>query len=209
MAVGEVGCAPTRVSVAIADSSTLAGDALVTALGASGLDARLVSGPEGVTGADVVLADSRLEAGHLRRLARDVADEPSCQLVLVAAHNSRAMQQIVRAVGAAASFDRSRDVSELVETVRTVAGGGSPERHGEQPALEGPWSLTTRELEILEIISLGATNADVAEQLGISPHTVRSHLGRILDKLGVGGRLGAVTAARRAGVLPEPRTASA
>jgi DNA-binding NarL/FixJ family response regulator len=195
------------VTVAVADSLALVGDAVVTALGAAGLSARCLPVDSDLDGVDVVLADARLDNDDLARLAGEVARRPDCQLVLMSSQNTRATQQIVRQMGAVSSFERTRDVAELVRMVREVASRG-----GLRPALEvemdqdGPYALTAREIQILTIIAAGATNADVAEKLGISPHTVRSHLANILGKLGVAGRLGAVTAARQAGVLPEPRS---
>jgi DNA-binding NarL/FixJ family response regulator len=208
MSLMDVGSVPARpVVVAVAESLALVGDAVVSALGASGLLARHVPVDSCLDGVDVVLADARLHNDDLARLASEVARRPECQLVLVSMQNTKATQQIMRQVGAVTTFERTRDVTELVSTVMDVA------RHDVRPPRaaevdqDGPRALTTRELQILEIIAAGATNADVANQLSISPHTVRSHLANILTKLGVAGRLSAVTAARQAGVLPGPRSA--
>ncbi len=49
--------------------------------------------------------------------------------------------------------------------------------------------LTAREIEVLEQIKLGHSNKKIAENLGISKHTVKAHVGSILFKLGVKNRL--------------------
>lgn len=53
---------------------------------------------------------------------------------------------------------------------------------------EGGPVLTTREMEILELVAAGSSNADVADALSLSPRTVEGHLSRIFAKLGVSRR---------------------
>lgn len=64
-----------------------------------------------------------------------------------------------------------------------------------------PEGLTTREMEILVLLGEGHTNAEIAEQLVISPKTVDHHVSAILSKLQVHSRLEAVTAARQKNIL--------
>jgi DNA-binding CsgD family transcriptional regulator len=60
-----------------------------------------------------------------------------------------------------------------------------------------PVQLTERERDVLELVSQGLTNREVAAQLVISPGTVRTHLEHVYEKLGVRTRAGAVAAAFR------------
>ncbi len=62
-------------------------------------------------------------------------------------------------------------------------------------------SLTDRELEVLNLISLGLKYEDIAEELGISAHTVRHHIEKIYKKLNVNSRGQAVAHAVRAGII--------
>ncbi|MFG2636324.1 response regulator transcription factor [Streptomyces sp. NPDC048362] len=63
-------------------------------------------------------------------------------------------------------------------------------------------SLAPRELDVLSWVAEGATNAVAAERLGLRPETVKSYLRSAMRKLGAHTRGEAVTAARRAGLLP-------
>ncbi|AWT46211.1 MULTISPECIES: helix-turn-helix transcriptional regulator [Streptomyces] len=63
-------------------------------------------------------------------------------------------------------------------------------------------SLAPRELDVLACVAAGATNAATAERLGLRPETVKSYLRAAMRKLGAHTRGEAVTAARRAGLLP-------
>jgi len=62
-------------------------------------------------------------------------------------------------------------------------------------------SLTGREAELLSLIADGLTNAQIAERLFLSPHTVKVHVRNIFAKLEVGSRTQAVAKARGAGIL--------
>jgi DNA-binding NarL/FixJ family response regulator len=63
--------------------------------------------------------------------------------------------------------------------------------------------LTARELQILNSLSLGHTNKEIAKNLKISENTVRHHVTSIMEKLHVSDRTEAVAMALRTGVLSE------
>jgi LuxR family maltose regulon positive regulatory protein len=62
--------------------------------------------------------------------------------------------------------------------------------------------LSERELEVLELFAQGLTNSEIASQLFLSPHTVKTHSSNIYSKLGVHRRTQAVARARAIGILP-------
>jgi DNA-binding NarL/FixJ family response regulator len=70
-----------------------------------------------------------------------------------------------------------------------------------KPALAEPGTLTTRELEILEMMAEGMSNRAIAARLKISRHTVKFHVGAILTRLGAHTRAEAVTVGVRQGLL--------
>jgi DNA-binding NarL/FixJ family response regulator len=101
--------------------------------------------------------------------------------------------------GASGFLLKGVEPTELIGAVRTVAAGDallepsatrklidaftSGAHDPGDPAAALPEDLTTREIEILGLIAGGSTNAEIAEQLVISPLTVKSHVSRILMKM--------------------------
>jgi DNA-binding CsgD family transcriptional regulator len=62
-------------------------------------------------------------------------------------------------------------------------------------------ALTPREIEVLNLMAEGASNKTIARRLEISVHTVKFHVGSLLDKLDAAGRTDAVAHAARLGVI--------
>jgi DNA-binding NarL/FixJ family response regulator len=60
---------------------------------------------------------------------------------------------------------------------------------------DGPWSLTQRELDVLQLLAEGATNSEISERLFISPKTTKNHLAAIFQKLDVTNRTHALVRA--------------
>jgi DNA-binding response OmpR family regulator len=93
---------------------------------------------------------------------------------------------------------------ELLARVQSVLRRAAP------PASRRLSRLTPRELEVLDLLSSGRTQSEIAEELVISPKTVGSHLGHIFEKLGVRSRAQAVAVAlretpeQRDGLDPQP-----
>ena len=65
--------------------------------------------------------------------------------------------------------------------------------------------LTTREIEIVELVAAGLTNAQIATRLWVAPSTVKKHLENVYTKLGVGRRTAAATLLHRASQAERPR----
>jgi DNA-binding NarL/FixJ family response regulator len=59
----------------------------------------------------------------------------------------------------------------------------------------GPWSLTQRELEVLQLLAEGTTNSEISDRLFISPKTTKNHLAAIFQKLDVTNRTQALVRA--------------
>jgi DNA-binding CsgD family transcriptional regulator len=75
------------------------------------------------------------------------------------------------------------------------------EVHLAEPEGQKSTPLSKREREILQKVADGATTRQVASDLGISPHTVKTHLERIFEKLGAKDRAQAVAIAIRMGIV--------
>ncbi|NBM20698.1 LuxR C-terminal-related transcriptional regulator [Streptomyces sp. GC420] len=88
--------------------------------------------------------------------------------------------------------------SELLAVCDRLAGAAA----GPPESGRGPVSLAPREVDVLTCVAGGATNAAVADRLGLRAETVKGYLRSAMRKLGAHTRLEAVVAARRLGLLP-------
>jgi DNA-binding NarL/FixJ family response regulator len=170
---------------------------------------------------DVVLLDINLPLMNGLQVARTLKAERTntAIIVLTAYHDS---QQVLHAMRAGASAYCSKDVTpdELIEIIRDVASGlyvVENERMDERAleswvqsnieAMSGPYiidaeehyiPLSPREMEILQFVTNGLSNKEIAMKLRISQQTVKNHMTSILKKLNVEDRTqAAVNAIRR------------
>jgi PAS domain S-box-containing protein len=98
------------------------------------------------------------------------------------------------------SFEHRVPSAELVRTL-TAIGRELGRFLSRRRAELGPRPLTEREIEVLRLAAEGLGGPGIAEQLVISPATVRTHFEHIYEKLGVGDRAGAVAQALRTGLI--------
>ncbi|HEX6353232.1 LuxR C-terminal-related transcriptional regulator [Actinophytocola sp.] len=100
-------------------------------------------------------------------------------------------------------------LSDLTAIIRTTDDPGLRDKlariHrqlGGEPLAPAPGTvLTPREVDALRLVAVGASNAEVAQRLGLSPETVKAYLRSAMRKLEVHNRTAAVHAARTAGIL--------
>ena len=102
---------------------------------------------------------------------------PGTRLVLLADHVSSAQRRQLLAFGAGACLSKNAAARELLDAIHSV----SPGREIEPDAA----TLTQSEVEVLELLRSGRSNAEIAQALNISIETVRTHARRIYRKLGV------------------------
>lgn len=171
---------------------------------------------------DVVLMDIRMPGTDGIAATRRIVDDPALSqvhvVVLTTFDTDDNVLDAIRA-GAVGFLVKDTAPGDLRNAIRTVAGGDamlSPTvtRRVMQAAARGAGArdtgqldgLTNREREILAEVGLGLSNEGIGSKLFISPATVRTHVTRILTKLGARDRAGLVAIAFRTGlVTPEDR----
>lgn len=103
----------------------------------------------------------------------------------------------VRVVAAGEALLAPTVTRRLVEHV--VQGAGAPMAAVEPPP--GLAELTERELEVLQLVARGLSNAEIAAELIVGEATVKTHVGRVLMKLGLRDRVQAVVLAYESGLI--------
>jgi len=157
--------------------------------------------------ADVIL----LDAGDLEsdRLA-GLVGEFSQRIVLLAEPSDATLVRSALRMGVRGVISRESTPDEIESAIQAASAGlivvsaGSlpellPESRSVTEALTEP--LSDRELEVLNLIAEGLSNKLIAEGLGISEHTVKTHVTAILTKLGAASRTEAVSQAIRRGLV--------
>jgi DNA-binding NarL/FixJ family response regulator len=132
-------------------------------------------------------------------------DTPPRVLVLTSFEKEEDIYRAIRA-GAHGYLLKDSTKDEMIAAVRAVVDGKRyiPRHIAARLADRMMRSdLTTRELQILELLAHGSTNKEIAAALQISDNTVRNHVNNIMEKLQVSDRTLAVVTAMRSGVLPE------
>lgn len=131
---------------------------------------------------------------------------PDTQCLILTAYDDDELILAAMEAGAAGYLLKTVRSSELVDAVRAVHQGRTvldsavarkiailATRHRLEPTPEE--TLTPRELAVLQLVSRGLRNKEIASQLGVSNRTVEGHLSNILAKLGVSSRTAAVVRA--------------
>ena len=161
---------------------------------------------------DVVLMDMQMPGiDGVEATRRILAISPGTKVIAFTSFAGPELIQRAIGVGAAGYLLKDAAPDELLGAVRSVVQGGAPLA----PAVAGavlarsPSSRTTksllsrREAEVLALIATGLRNKEVADQLGLSEGTVRSHLTHIFRRLSVTSRGQACLWAERNGLLDD------
>ena len=156
---------------------------------------------------DVVILDYQLPDSDGAALARDLRLLTTARFVMATGHGTGAVVRESIAVGCTAVIAKERAARELVQVVRDAAASASPPNAVLiDTALKPPRSdlggvLSRREFDVLRLLDAGRSTEEIAATLYVSRNTVRSHVQRILQKLGARSKLEAVARARRDGLL--------
>jgi DNA-binding NarL/FixJ family response regulator len=109
--------------------------------------------------------------------------------------------------GAAGVIRKTASLDTLLKCLRAVAAGNTwmqdeNVHESDRPVRSGHSPLTSRELQVMELVERGMKNKDIAESLGIRTGTVKIHLKHIFEKTGIRGRYGlALSGLKEKGLL--------
>jgi two-component system response regulator NreC len=157
---------------------------------------------------DVLVLDLNLPEGlSLPAIPQLRAEFPETQIVVLTMQNEPAYARQALMAGALGYVLKEAAESELVEAVRRAAAGDTylNPRLGARVAAEPPPGLpdglSEREVEVLRMIALGHTNAEIAKALFLSVRTVETHRAHIQQKLRLSSRSELVRYALERGLL--------
>ncbi len=154
---------------------------------------------------DLTLMDLRMPGkGGVDATAEIRRRHPQARVVVLTVFDGD--EDVYRALqaGARSYLLKSASHEELLSTLRAVAAGGRPLPAAVAERLAQHFEhseLTRRELEVLGLIVAGKANKRIASLLGIGEGTIKTHVNRILSKLGVEDRTQAATQALRRGIV--------
>ncbi|MBN9796663.1 response regulator transcription factor [Pseudonocardia alni] len=163
---------------------------------------------------DVVLMDIRMPGIDGIEATRRILTEGSAQVLVLTTFDLDELVDGALAAGAGGFLLKSVDAARLTDGVRAVARGegvlapevtrrvirryaGAP-RPSSVPGLE---RLTARETDVLAGLGRGLSNAELSAELVISEGTTKTHVSRVLAKLGLRSRTQAAIAAQEAGLV--------
>ncbi len=167
---------------------------------------------------DVILMDIRMPGMNGIEATTQIRSlpEPPQVLILTTFDTDENVFDALEA-GAAGFLIKDTPPVQLIEAIRAAAAGGaviSPTTtrrlvdhlvaarlRKERPASETLDVLTEREREVLELIAVGCSNREISARLTISELTAKTHVSRVLTKLGVTSRVQAAAVAHRSGLV--------
>lgn len=154
---------------------------------------------------DVMLGEKPAGFELLERMRADDGDAAPPVIYLSQFANS-AMYQRAIAAGAAGYLPKTVEPEALRAAVLAVAAGSSVfPRAATAPSSDAPRRPSARELEILDMVADGSSNAEIATQLGVAESTVESHIRRLRSRYGLNTRTQlALLADRQGWLVPRP-----
>ncbi|WP_182348538.1 response regulator [Tomitella gaofuii] len=168
---------------------------------------------------DVVLMDVRMPQMNGIDAARTIMDahlDPPVRVLMLTTFDIDDYVYDALRAGASGFLLKDAPADELVRAVRVVAGGDAllapsitrrmisesvRRRSAPRSLPPGLEELTPREREVLEHVARGLSNGEIAQALFLSEQTVKTHVGKVLAKLGLRDRAQAVVVAYESGVV--------
>lgn len=172
----------------------------------------------GAHSVDVILMDIRMpKLDGVAATVEIVRRAPSVRIIVLTTFDADAYVYAALRAGATGFLLKDTSPEKLVDAVRDAITGTAmlspaitnrlieafveapaPSQHGVPPAFA---DLTERELDVLRLLAGGASNAEIGSALFLAETTVKTHVARVLTKLGVRDRVQAVVAAYEGGLV--------
>ena len=154
---------------------------------------------------DLILMDILMNDGSngLEAAEKIKKLRPDIKIIAVTSMPEYSWMERAKSIGIESFWYKEADEQTILEVMDKTMAGVSvyPESSPKvQLGLANSSEFTERELEILRIVTTGATNQQVAEQLGISENTVKTHVRSMLDKTGFRSRTELAIKARVIGI---------
>jgi len=168
---------------------------------------------------DLLLLDLHMPGNHgLAGLASIRARQPGLAIVIVSANEELSVVRRAFDLGAAGYLPKSSGIADLREALQTVLDGEHwmpqglraavaqvPHRPGDALLAERLASLSAQQYKVLDLVAQGLLNKQIADRMGISLRTVKAHMTRIMDRLGVRNRTQAVRVLHEFGISEPTR----
>jgi DNA-binding NarL/FixJ family response regulator len=166
------------------------------------------------TSPDAILLDLHMPVlDGIAATRRLTADHPSVAIVVLTTYADDSSVLEALHAGARSYLTKDADRADIARALHAAAGGltvldrrvhstllaatMAPSKTPTSEASPPPDGLTQREVEILRLIARGLTNAEIAAQLYLSSHTIKTHINRIFAKTGSRDRVAAIGYANR------------
>lgn len=154
---------------------------------------------------DVIVMDLMMpEMDGVEATRRIKVERPDSRILILTTFGTSADVARAMAAGASGAIMKDAETDDQLAAIRSVAAGGkafSPGIEKSLNELQPTPDLTDRQLLILESVTRGLTNRDIATMLGISADAVKQHLAAIFSKLGAANRSEAISIALRKHLL--------
>jgi len=160
---------------------------------------------------EILLADIGLPGMSGIELIRELKEQmPGLEIMAHTVFDDRETVFSAIKAGASGYLLKGSTPRELIDALHTLAKGGSPMspkiarkviREFQDEGIDEQYLLSHRETEIVKEVENGLSYKDIAAKLGISPHTVHTHIKNIYEKLHAKDRQGALVAARKKGII--------
>jgi DNA-binding NarL/FixJ family response regulator len=210
--------APTSLRIVVADDQASVREGLVVLLDllpdievvGSAADGEQALQVVGQTRPDAILLDLHMPVlDGIETTRRLTGEHPDVAVVVLTTFADDSSILAALQAGARSYLTKDADRAEIAQALRTAATGlavldpavqatllAAATGLGKAPPRKLPDGLTQREAEILRLIARGKTNPEIAADLFLSAHTVKSHINRIFAKTGSADRAAAIRYAR-------------